>query len=151
MLDDDDDDRKFGEGVVISCFCVRLSPITYSLRYSVLLGAYGCILVSTASDVFVFSDMSLALTSSKISFVKVSQSQLSGNGYPRKGQKSKRKRQNRARERKERKEKSSQSQKSTKSQSQIKSKSTPGSGFGKRIENRTRKPKLPKVDPVIPT
>ncbi|GJW81621.1 hypothetical protein Tco_0145596, partial [Tanacetum coccineum] len=35
------------------------------------------------------------------------------------------------------KEKSSQSQKLTKSQSQIKSKLTPGSGFGKSIENRT--------------
>ncbi|GJZ40622.1 hypothetical protein Tco_0587508 [Tanacetum coccineum] len=49
------------------------------------------------------------------------------------------------------KEKSSQSQKSTKSQSQIKSKSTPGSGFGKSIENQTRKRKLPKVGPPVPT
>ncbi|GKE90740.1 hypothetical protein Tco_1571835 [Tanacetum coccineum] len=46
------------------------------------------------------------------------------------------------------KQKSSQSQKS---QSQIKSKSTPGSGFGKSIENRTRKRKLPKVGPPVPT
>ncbi|GJS49419.1 hypothetical protein Tco_0599540 [Tanacetum coccineum] len=37
------------------------------------------------------------------------------------------------------------------SQSQIKSKSTPGSGFGKSIENRTQKLKLPKVGPPIPT
>ncbi|GJV01361.1 retrovirus-related pol polyprotein from transposon TNT 1-94 [Tanacetum coccineum] len=49
------------------------------------------------------------------------------------------------------KEKSSQSQKSTKSQSLIKSKSTPGSRFGKSIENRTRNPKLPKVGPPVPT
>ncbi|GJZ55765.1 hypothetical protein Tco_0610958 [Tanacetum coccineum] len=33
----------------------------------------------------------------------------------------------------------------------VKSKSTPGSGFGKSIENRTRKPKLPKVGPPVPT
>ncbi|GKA09984.1 hypothetical protein Tco_0689417, partial [Tanacetum coccineum] len=38
-----------------------------------------------------------------------------------------------------------------KSQSQIKSKSTPGSGFGKSIKNRTQKPKLPKVGPPVPT
>ncbi|GJY19360.1 hypothetical protein Tco_0390851 [Tanacetum coccineum] len=63
-----------------------------------------------------------------------------GNGYPRKGQKSKPKRQNRARERKERERKDKSK---PKSQSQIKSKSTPGSGFGKSIENRTRKRKLP--------
>ncbi|GKF37319.1 hypothetical protein Tco_0114077 [Tanacetum coccineum] len=49
------------------------------------------------------------------------------------------------------KEKSSQSQTSTKSQSQIKSKSTPRSRFGKSIENRTRKPKFPKVSPPVPT
>ncbi|GKE96879.1 hypothetical protein Tco_1581734 [Tanacetum coccineum] len=60
-----------------------------------------------------------------------------GNGYPRKGQKSKPKRQNRARERKDR-EKS-------------KSKSTPRNGIGKSIENRTRKPKLSKVGPPVPT
>ncbi|GKB51394.1 hypothetical protein Tco_0902147 [Tanacetum coccineum] len=130
------DSRRFGEGVVISCFCVRLSPITYSLR------SVWMLLVSTASDVFVFSDMSLALTSSKISFVKVSQSLLSGKRYPRKGQKSKRKRQNRARERKERKEKSSKSQVNKKS-NQIKSKSTPGSGFRRELETNS-KPKLPK-------
>ncbi|GKB01058.1 hypothetical protein Tco_0829102 [Tanacetum coccineum] len=46
-----------------------------------------------------------------------------GNGYPRKGPKSK----------------------------PSKKKSTPGSGFGKSIENRTRKPKLLKVGPPVPT
>ncbi|GJU50063.1 hypothetical protein Tco_1219618 [Tanacetum coccineum] len=29
------DSCRFGEGVVISCFCVHFSPIAYSLRYSV--------------------------------------------------------------------------------------------------------------------
>ncbi|GJT73448.1 hypothetical protein Tco_1032734 [Tanacetum coccineum] len=33
----------------------------------------------------------------------------------------------------------------------VKPKSTPGSGIGKSIENRTRKPKLPKVGPPVPT
>ncbi|GJX71247.1 RNA-directed DNA polymerase, eukaryota, reverse transcriptase zinc-binding domain protein [Tanacetum coccineum] len=33
----------------------------------------------------------------------------------------------------------------------VKSKSTPGSGIGKSIENQTRKSKLPKVGPPVPT
>ncbi|GKA07362.1 hypothetical protein Tco_0686586 [Tanacetum coccineum] len=81
-----------------------------------------------------------------------------GKGYLRKGQKRSQKRQNQARERKERERKAKSKpevkkteSKSTKSQSQIKSKSTPGSGFGKSVENRTRKPILPKVGPPIPT
>ncbi|GJY37131.1 ribonuclease H-like domain, reverse transcriptase, RNA-dependent DNA polymerase [Tanacetum coccineum] len=73
---------------------------------------------------------------------------MTGNGYSRKGQNQSQKRQNRARERKEREAKVKSK---PKSQSQIKSKSTPGSGFGKSIENRTRKRKLPKVGPPVPT
>ncbi|GKF09414.1 hypothetical protein Tco_0043638, partial [Tanacetum coccineum] len=74
-----------------------------------------------------------------------------GNGYPRKGQKSKPKRQNRARERKERKEKSKSKPSQKVKVNKVKSKSTPRSGFGKSIENQTRKPKLPKVGPPVPT
>ncbi|GJZ94453.1 hypothetical protein Tco_0666656, partial [Tanacetum coccineum] len=54
---------------------------------------------------------------------------VTGNGYPRKGQKSKPKRQNRARERKERKEKSKLKTSQKVKVNKVKSKSTPGSGF----------------------
>ncbi|GJU43022.1 reverse transcriptase domain-containing protein [Tanacetum coccineum] len=73
---------------------------------------------------------------------------LIGNGYLRKGQESKPKRQNRARERKDREKSKRQSQRQ---QKKLNSKSTPGSGIGKSIENQTRKPKLPKVGPPVPT
>ncbi|GJR07489.1 hypothetical protein Tco_0790141 [Tanacetum coccineum] len=74
-----------------------------------------------------------------------------GNEYSRKGQKAKPNRQNRAREQKERKEKSKSKPSQKFKVNKIKSKSTPGSGFGKSIKNQTRKPKLPKVGPPVPT
>ncbi|GJX45254.1 hypothetical protein Tco_0261930 [Tanacetum coccineum] len=73
---------------------------------------------------------------------------LGGNGYLRKGQKSKPKRQNRARERKDREKSKKTKSKSTK---KSKSKSTPGSGIGKSIKNQTRRRKLSKVGPPVPT